>query len=368
MLFYITFIDFKNFNWPGKERKIKGQIKAMEAELGEIYYTNYSYPMIYLFKSEKVIERQAAVTRKDRVLVLCDWIRKYGVTKTYIRYPRASKWFIDLLKYQKEHHIKTVLEIATFPYDGEMIEGMAKTEDMCYRKEICKYVDRIATYSSDSIIWGIECIGLKNGISAADVIIHKKAKKDKQIVLIAVSTMIYWQGYERILEGMYWYYKEGGEYDIRFKMVGSGPEEQKYKDIVKKYKLDSKVEFIGRIEALEIDRLNSQYDSSDIAVGSLGRYKNKLDTISTIKGAEYCAKGIPFICGHQDSRFPPGWKYMMNVSNSPNPIDMNAVIDFYNKVISNKNYREEMRDYAMNHLTWNIIMRPIIDYFLKEEY
>ncbi|MDE5699942.1 MAG: glycosyltransferase [Lachnospiraceae bacterium] len=364
MLFYITFIDFNEFYGPGKYRKIKGQIEAMQVKMGEVYYTYYSYPVLYLMDGEVVLERQAAVSRRDQVSVLCSWIEKYRVIQTYIRYPLASKWLIDMLAYQKERHIKTILEIPTYPYDGELEEGITKKEDWCYRKEICKYVDRIATFSMDDRIWNVGCIRLKNGVTSSDIVLHKKAKEDKRIVLIAVGTMMFWQGYERIIEGMYLYYKSGGTYDLQIKMIGGGPEEQKYKDLVAKYDLQSKVTFIGQIEVRDTDRLNELYDSADIAVSSLGGYKKGLNEWSPIKGAEYCAKGLPFICGYKDDRFSSDCKFVMNVPNRPEPIDMNAVIDFYNKVTSDQNYQDKMRDYAMHHLTWDNIMCPVIDYYL----
>lgn len=367
MLFYVTFIDFGEFYGPGKDRKIKGQIEALKAGLGEVYYTYYSYPMLYLMDDETVIEKQPAVTRRDQILVLCSWLEKYRVTKTYVRYPLASKWFVDLLKYQKEHNIKTILEIPTYPYDGELEDDRSRTEDMCYRKDIHKYVDRISTSSADDMIWDVPCIGVINGISASDVIIRTKIKENKKIMLIAVGTMKFWQGYERIIEGMYLYYQKNGEYDIRLKVIGSGPEEQNYMDLVEKYKLNSKVEFVGQIEIGEIDRLNGQYALADIAVSSLGGYKKELNEWAPIKGAEYCAKGIPFICGYRDPRFPAGWKYMMRVPNDSSPIDMESVIDFYENVTSSEDYKEEMRDYAMNYLTWTHIMDPVIDYFISDE-
>lgn len=364
MLLYITLLNFDDFTGPGKERKVKGQIEAMKLKLGEVCYTKYTYPVLYLMKDEEVINKEAVVTRKDCILVLCKWIQQYRVTKTYIRYFRSSKWFIDLLRYQKEYHIKSVVEIPTYPYDGEMKEGISKTEDIIYRKEICKYVDRVTTYSSDKQIWGIECIGLKNGISTSALLVRNKKKEDKKIVLITAGTMMFWQGYERVIEGMHLYYKDGGEYDIRLRIIGDGPEIQGYKDLVEKYKLHSKVEFMGRIETQETDRLNKQYALADIAIAPLGPYKKGLSESSAIKGAEYCAKGLPFIYAGQDFRFPNNWEFLMNVPNGPDPIEMNSVIDFYSRVTENTIYEEKMRDYALNHLTWKNIMRPVIDYFL----
>ena len=364
MVLYITLLDFGDYAGTGKERKIRGQIDALKLMLKKIYYTTYSYPILYLMEGEKVIEKEAAVTSRDRTLILCHWMKKYNVKCTYIRYPRSNKWFYDLLKYQKEHHIVTVVEIPTYPYDGEFKEGIIKREDAFYREKIGKYINRIATYSADTSIWGTPCLHLNNGISASEINIYPKKREKKKIVLIAVSCMMYWHGYERILEGMYLYYKERNEYDIRLKMIGSGPEEISYKKLVQKFDLCSRVEFLGRIEVWEKDRLNKQYVSSDIAVSALGCYKKGIDEVSPIKDAEYCAKGLPIVSGCHNLGFPYDWEYMLNIPNSAQPVDMNKVISFYEKVTSKKNYELEMKDYAMNHLTWDSIMRPVGDYFI----
>ena len=83
---------------------------------------------------------------------------------------------------------------------------------------------------------------------------------------------------------------------------------------------------------------------------------------SPIKGAEYCARGLPFICGYHDLRFPPDWEFMLNVPNNPEPIDMNRVIEFWEKVALQANYKELMRNYAEEQLIWDKIMAPVVDY------
>ena len=364
MLFYITFTDFGNYYGTGLEKKLKGQMEALGEKLGDIYLTFCSGSMMYLMCGNDIVDKQPAVTRRDQILVLCNWLQKYGVSKTYIRYAHLDKWFIDLLKFQKKYYIKTVLEIASYPYDKEMEDGILKTEDLCYRNEICKYVDRIATYSIDDIIWSVPCIKLLNGISEKSVSVSRRVREHKKIVMIAVSSMQRWHGYERIIEGMHLYYKEGGLYDIRLSMVGNGPEEQYYKELVEKYHLSAKVEFLGRISQQETECLDEQYAFSDIAIGTLGAYKTGFADASPIKGAEYCAQGIPFICAHEDRRFPSDWKFVLRVPNNSEPIDMNDVVAFYENIIGNKNYKEEMKRYVIEHLTWNIIMQPVVDYFL----
>ena len=367
MIFYITFDDLKGFSGTGIEKKIDGQIEAMEYELGEICLIWWSYPVVYLTRKKRVIEKEPAVTRKDCINAIICWIQKYNVQMTYIRYPISSKWFIDLLEFQKKRQIKTVVEIATYPYDDEIKYRRTKLEDRCYRKEIAKYVDILTTYSSDNEIWGIPCIKLVNGINLKNIRLSQKERDKNKIVLIAVSSMQFWHGYERILEGMQLYYKIGGKYDFVLKMVGIGPEEQKYRKYVEKYGLTSHVEFLGCIETNEQEKLDKQFELSDIGVDSLGMYKKGGNEGSGIKGAEYCARGIPAICGYHDLRFPNNWKYIMNVSNNSEPIDMNRVIKFYENITLENNYKKNMRNYAEEHLTWENIMKPVVEYFKNSE-
>ena len=365
MLLYITFVDFRAFFAQGVHRKIQGQVKAMERQLDKVYYMGWSYPKAVLMKDEgQIVEIEPAVTTKDYIEVIKDWIKKYDVEQTYIRYSKTSKWLLDLLIYQRTNNIKTVLEITSYPYDIEAAEGIIKSQNDCYNAELYKYFDRITTYSSHKNILGVSSINLVNGVDIDKNPISLKEKSEKDIVFITVSSMQTWQGYERFIEGIYLYYKNGGKYDIRFKMIGSGPEENYYKTLVDKYQLQSRVEFLGQIELSEKKRIDQQYDLSDIAVGTLGVYKQMgTNEGSPIKGAEYCARGIPFICGYHDLRFPPDWEYILNVPNNAEPIDMNQVIDFYEKVTAQEHYKESMRDYAIKYLTWDKIMEPVVAYF-----
>ena len=368
MLLYISYVDFDAFYAQGVHRKIRAQLRAMKKGLCNAYYTGWSYPKALLCSEDGIVETEPAVTKRDYVNTLIKWIQKYGVTRVYIRYSRTDVWFIELLKYLSENKIKNVLEITTYPYDIEAAEGTAKQEHFCFDRDICRYVNRIATFSTHREIWGIPCLNLMNGIDIDEHPLSRKEYDGKKIVFIAVSTMQYWHGYERILKGMYLYYQAGGEYDFRLKFVGDGPERAYYEELITRYCLQRHVEFVGRIEIDEKEKLDDQYSLSDIAVGSLGLYKlykvsEKNEEILPIKLSEYCVRGIPFICGHRDLRFPPGWEFMLSVPNDDEPIDMNRVIDFYKKIVSEGNYKQLMRDYAEKYLTWDKIMEPVVEYF-----
>ena len=83
--------------------------------------------------------------------------------------------------------------------------------------------------------------------------------------------------------------------------------------------------------------------------------------MTPIKGAEYCARGLPFICGYHDMRFPDEADYIMTVPNNSEPVNMYQVIDFYEHITAQEGYQKKMRNYALEHFTWDSIMDPIVE-------
>lgn len=358
-MLYVTYNDLESAGYIGIKKKVLAQAAAFVKVFGRAYHTCHEGQMMYLLDGENLLEKEVAVTRKDCNLVLGQWVEKYNITKTYIRYNLSDRWFLQFLQFQKERGIKTVLEIPTYPYDDELGDGRRKREDMYFRKQLGRYVDVIATYTDDRKIWEIPCINLRNGIDIRSIPMSAKKKKDHTINFIAVSSMAPWHGYERFLEGMYLYYKAGGDYDLYLRLIGEGSEEEHYRSLTDRYGLNARVEFCGRMTGGELDKM---FDLSDVAVGSLGMYKIGISEGCPIKAAEYCARGIPFICGYSDLRFAKGQDFVMQVSNDGNAADMDAIIRFYETIISKQDYQKEMRGYAQDHLTWESIMRPVVTY------
>lgn len=360
-MIYITYVDLYGEGYSGIRKKIMAQVLVFRKYFGKVYLTVYKGQMVYLLDGNQVIDKKLAVTRAMCHAAVMAWLDKYKIKRTYIRYNFSDIWFLQFLKAQKEKGIKTVLEIPTYPYDGEVAKARAerlKVEDQYYRGQLCQYVKWVATNSEAGSIFGMPCIKLLNGVDLEEHPLHIKSKAGREIVLIGVSSMSIWHGYERVLTGMYNYYHNKGEYDFLFKIVGEGNEKQRYQSLASEYGLQSRVEFCGMLEGEELDR---QYELADIAVSSLGLYKTGIQAVTPIKGAEYCARGIPFICGYHDMRFPDGADYIMAVPNSPEPVDMREVIAFYEHITAQEGYQEKMREYALGHFTWERIMEPIAE-------
>lgn len=357
-MIYITYIDLNSMEHSGIKKKVMSQIIVFQKYFHCVYYTAWCGRMLYLMKDNKIIDKELAFSRQKVNEILCGWLEEYKIKRTYIRYNLSDKWFIHFLKVQKEKCIKSVLEIPTYPYDGEMAEGLSKIEDTLYREQLYRYVDFVTTNSNSKYIFNIRCIQLLNGVNLDENPIVYKKQKNGKIVLIGVSTLAKWHGYERILEGLFYYYQNKGDYEILFKIVGEGPEKQRYISMVTQYDLGAYVEFLGKLEG---ESLEQQYNMSDLAVSSLGLYKTGIQEVAPIKGSEYCARGIPFICGYDDMRFPESVDFIMHVTNDSKPIDMYQIINFYQRINSKQTYQEEMRNYAIKHLTWDRVLSSVIE-------
>lgn len=360
MMLYIAYSNFEAAASSGIRKKIAGQTKAFKKAFGKAFFTMCSYQTAYLMDGDTVIEKEIAITRRDYLRILIQWLEKYEVKRTYIRYPFADIWFIELLEYQKKHNIKTVFEIPTYPYDQELAYGRRKMEDAHYREKAAQYVDVISTYSPDKTIWGKQCISLINGIDIESYPLSPVHDHKNRLVMIGIASgMAQWNGFERLIEGMKIYKERHGAYDVRLKLVGKGAAENQYRNLALKYGLQKQVDFCGFLNGEDLDKA---YEDVDIGVDTLGSYKHGIQYGCSLKGAEYCARGLPKLCGYADIRFSKDAPFIFHVPNDNTPVDMEAVIAFYEKLPAQKGYREQIREYAVQYLTWDSIMRPVISY------
>ncbi len=365
MLLYIVYVGLFGKRDVGIKKKILGQVESFSRNFKRVFYTVYSGQIMYLMSENNVIEQEIAITKKDCNRIILNWIDKYNISKKYIRYDYADKWFIQFLKKQKEKGVVSVLEFPTIPYDNELSNKRLISEDKYYREKMSGYINQCTTYSNYNEVFGIPCIPLLNGIDIDKNPMRTCREADGSIVLLAVASMEKWHGYERVIEGMAEYYKGNGERNILFKLVGEGPETDKYKNMVKNYGLGQHVEFCGKLEGKELDR---QYDEADIAVGVLGAYKKNVTFQGApIKTSEYCSRGIPFIYGYHDTGLEGNEYYALDVPNDEKGIDINEVIKFYGSINSFQTCAEEMHSSAVKRYTWDVILEPVVSFFDKQD-
>ncbi len=356
--------------------KKRNQLKVFE-EMYDSYLMGYSYHKscaAYLYK-DKIYElnNKCNIIRKlfYRYFfqkAILNFYKEKQFDNIYIRYYRTDLWFLLFVKYVSKKS-KVIIEFPTFPYDSEMQKGIknriALLVDRFYRRFLNKYIDRAVTYSNDDRIFGIPCIKTKNGIDMEAIdICNQYKKKNGKIDLLAVASMSFWHGYDRLIEGIKQYYTDSPQEEIYLHLVGEGKETPYYKELVKRYKLEDKIFFYGFKTGNELHKIAQK---CNIAVCSLGLHRLNLETASTLKSREYCAQGFPLITSTTLDFIELGSKYICYLPSDESVVNCKCIVNFYNSIYTN-NYSidaitKELRDYVEQECDMKNTLKEVLRYF-----
>jgi hypothetical protein len=125
--------------------------------------------------------------------------------------------------------------------------------------------------------------------------------------------------------------------------------------LIDQYQLQDKVILHGQMFGQPLDDL---FNQCIFAIGSLGRHRNGITVIKTLKNREYATRGIPFIYSEQDSDFDHR-PYVLKAPADESPISIPSIIDFINR---QQLTPAEIRK-TVEHLTWKKQMQIVIDSF-----
>jgi glycosyltransferase involved in cell wall biosynthesis len=276
----------------------------------------------------------------------------YGVIKLFQRIRKINQ------------SCKIVYELPTYPYDKEHKTIRSKVGlciDRFFRKKLIKYVDRIATVSDDSIIFGIPTIKFTNGINCVNIPIQIPAFNEN-INLIVVAQFTKWHGYDRLIEGVNNYYKKNIKKRVYVHFVGDGKELSYFKYLVQQYNLSEYITFYGRLTG---KRLANVFNKSNLAINSLGSHRIGIYLTSALKSREYLARGLPMISSTKIDVLPPDFKYCLYVPEDESPINMDDIVAFYDTLLINRTVPKmikEIRQFAEKNCDISKTMLPVIEY------
>lgn len=285
----------------------------------------------------------------------------------YIRRIPFEKRFIMFLKQIKAAFPQCIvlLELPTYPYDDDEYSKwymfFQKKRDMRYRKKLHEAINAIVTYSKEEDIFGCYTINVANGVDCSAISpISDNTLKTNEIRLIAVARLRKHHGYERIIMGLAEYYKRQRSIRISLDIIGDGPEMKFYSQLIREYQMEKYITMHGPVQLNNLDRY---YNNSDIAVSSLGFYKIGLSHSTNIKNREYMARGLPIICCCDDDAFVDN-PYVQIVPNDDSIIDIETIIDFYNKCYMRGKEQTvmEIRRLACKNVDIASTYKPVIDF------
>lgn len=348
-LLYLSTWDFKNEQADGVCKKINAHITAFEKR-------GYIVDFIYI-RDEKLLYRKNGIEKQvgtlgtikkiPAYLKLASVLQNEEYDCVYNRYGLADPFYNRVIKILCKNGARIFVEVPSYPYEcereaGILTWGFYKLDTIC-RKSLKKYVKNIITYMEYDEIFGIPTIRLINGIDVSQVNVVTNYERDnRNIRLLVVTMMMRHHGFERIIEGLYLYYQNGGMRDIQIDFVGDGSERAYYEKLVDAYQLRTRVIFHGMKGGQELDAF---YENADFGVAAMGLYKDNIFLTSELKSREYLAKGLPIISGAQIDLFKgnPKWFYLKFPENET-PIDIEDVVSLYDKMVREKTKQEVVHE------------------------
>lgn len=372
-ILYLSTWDFTNEASDGVCKKIKYQIKAFEKKAIMVDFIYISDGEI-LFRSDGCVKKLGTVgsiRKTPAYLKIYRFLKDKKYDYIYNRYGMMDTFYYRLLKRLHKNGAKILIEIPTYPYIGERQRGIAYwlmfKWDALYLHKLKNVVDRIVTYSDDEQIFEIPTIHIMNGIDVDEINPKCNFNSSESVRLLALAYMQPHHGYERLIKGVYDYYRAGGKRDIKCTFAGEGPEVDHYKKLVDDYDLQKYFSFAGKQQG---ESLNTLLDNTDIGICSLGAYKKKVYLSSELKSREYFAKGIPICSGVTIDCFrSKDSKFYLEFPNDESPINMREVLDFYDEIYRKEDSVQEVvsqiRNYAEKYMDISATMYPVCRYILE---
>lgn len=371
IVYFCNFNLFAN-NSLSLKKKVYGQLDAFKKKGFKIYLITINklkYSIIDINNDTK--NEYIYLNKESLYLDITNLIVKFNPKIIYVRHSITGFFLIQFYRLLKNNckNTKMIIEFPTIPYDGEM-KSNGRTSDIIdidrfYRQQLKDFFDISINFNGLNEVFGIQSIPTKNGIMLKQIPIKSNKTNDKkEISLIGLATLHSSNGYERVLHGIYEYYNKyykKYKYTIRLNIVGIGPSLFELEETCDNYKINKYTSFLGLLDGKELDDI---FEKSDIALGSLGFYKNGIKNGSPLKTKEYCARGIPFIIGYDDLSFNEDVEYIMKVENDNTPIDMCKVIDFYEFTQNKNNLPYIMRDFAERNLSWDHCFESVLKFIL----
>ncbi len=368
-LLFIFFEELKPSN--GVSKKVLAQCGGLRAngiEVDLLSLKSIHGELVAILNGDSIYSYGNDKFKYLRLLVDFAYIVKYvkdnHVDAVYARFSRTNPLMILLYKALKRDNVKVLLEIPTYPYDAEKADKkplflfLYKTLlfkiDVITRNFLKYYIDRVISVQNYDTIFGVPTVKISNAVNLRNIPIRKR-KEHEGYNLIAVAQLGDWHGYDRLIEGMGQYYKNGGKDVVHFYIIGNNDSViNDYKKIVTRYGIEHYVHFEGPKEGKELD---AYFDSADFAIGSIGGHRKGLTDAKPLKCVEYAARGIPFIYSENNSDFD-NCSFVRKVSQDDSPINVNNLILSLNNIMVEP---ETMRKYVEDNLTWDNQMKKIVN-------
>lgn len=380
-ILYLVYFDVNDQKQTGVKKKIQNQVHALQS-LGhkvliggcrdsEFYIRDGSEETTYSVKYGISHYRYSVYRLLKTIPLDCDVV--------YTRFPGTIDLiFYNTLRILSKRGLKVVLELPTYPIGNELIQGIkndftkkrylslithtvAVGIHRVLSRNLKTKIYKIVTYMPYDKIWGVKTIQIDNGVDTNQVPAIDwdiRTRNDDSINMIVVANVSIWHGIDRLIRGIKDYYSGKHSRHITLSIIGDSPLCSDLKSLSDELGLQEYIFFKGSKFGNE---LRQEYEKADIAIGSLGMHRINVLNGSTLKVKEYCSLGIPFVYAYNERCLDPNFPYALKLQPCESNIDIEEVIDFYNKVLSKENVSEIMHQFAEDNFTWEKQMKAVVE-------
>lgn len=372
-ILFIVFHGFSEHN--GISKKISCQVEALRKCGADVHLCHYevtpSGQRMWMVNGHPLANLgygwRGKLRKRTNFSPLLHYAESANIDAAYIRsFHNANPFTLRLAKGLKRLGVHLLLEIPTYPYDGEYHTIKEKAQlltDRLFRRDFCRYMDAIVTFSDHTQIFGRPTLCLSNGIDFHALSLHNATGHDlnREIHLVAVAEIHFWHGYDRLIHGLAEYYQNDPACKVYFHLAGEFSGKQEAEAIltpIRRNKLEPYVILHGPLHGMELDAL---FNQADLAIGSLGRHRCGIFSLKALKNREYAARGLAFVCSEHDTDFDL-MPYVLRIPADESPVDIDTLLEFVRRQpLTSMQIRS-----SVAHLAWERQMQTVFN-FLKNQ-
>lgn len=384
-LMYLTFQEDAPL-YLGVKNKIEGQIEAFQKLGYDVTCSMWKDGSFYFFGADNlsVPIDPAKGKMKQFARIADDYIARHSFDVVYMRLDRISFDVIRICKTARANHVKTVaVEIPNYPYLSDYVRNIKYAKSLKSRAVTAakvaavvamdrtsglllkKYVDAVVLYGNKAdSFFGVKAMNGDNGINIDRIEpVPHCSDTAKDISILGVAGTLWWQGYDRILQGMSTYKKnrKPGQPALKFVLVGGDATEMpEFHALVERLGLTDDVVCCGFKRGKELSDI---YKTVDVGASSLGCYRRGLTHCSSLKAREYCAAALPFLYAYDDEKVDSApAPFALKLPNDASPVDMEKVVEFVQQCRRDPSIAQRERAFAEENYDWKNIMKQVLHF------
>lgn len=200
---------------------------------------------------------------------------------------------------------------------------------------------------------------ISNGISTSSIPATSFVPFDGKILklIFVASAFEPWHGLERLIKSISAY---DNDTCIELTLVGRLRFSQHQLLLNINAKDTVTVKEVGYVHG---EDLNQLFSTSNLAIASLGLYKNYMRQACPLKTREYIARGIPFIYAYDDADLKKNEIFALHFPNDESILDFNKIFTFAKTVsIDPHPLAQHMNAFAKEKLDWEIKVREMYNF------